>query len=191
MSTINWKKLPSAYGLHILLTCVGFTLALPFVWMVLTSLKPLKDVDSESWFPTPGADGRVRLLWSNYRDVFDTTRSTDVTGKIASVEPAAKGAATLAIIPDNGNETVVHTTDRKTRFTDPATGAPLLDAATGKPLLPGQLAEGQSLRVNRPAGEGVSRFAKSFDYRFTGSLSEEDRLSAGRAIEILARDKNR
>ena len=138
---VKMSKFLSTYGLHILLTCVGFTLALPFVWMVLTSLKPLKDVDSENWFPDDG-----RLRWENYRDVFDTTASTDVMGEVAGITPSAKGPATLTIIPANGNETVTHTPDRKTRFTDPE---------TGEPVAAGDVASGATLRVQRPAGEGV------------------------------------
>jgi multiple sugar transport system permease protein len=40
-----------------------FSLALPFVWMVLTSLKPLAEVGVEEWLPS-------RPVWSNYAEVF-------------------------------------------------------------------------------------------------------------------------
>ena len=49
--------------LHIVLTVIALTLVLPFVWMVLTSLKALEEVGLESWFPQT-------FLWGNYRDVF-------------------------------------------------------------------------------------------------------------------------
>ncbi|MEM9295881.1 MAG: carbohydrate ABC transporter permease [Planctomycetota bacterium] len=50
---------------HVLLTALGFTLVLPFAWMVLTSFKGLGDVGQESWLP--GDDG-----WQpgNYLEVF-------------------------------------------------------------------------------------------------------------------------
>jgi multiple sugar transport system permease protein len=38
---------------------------LPFVWMVLTSLKPLKEVGLENWLPT-------QYIWRNYIDAFQT-----------------------------------------------------------------------------------------------------------------------
>jgi len=135
------KRFFSTYGLHLLLAALGFAFALPFVWMVLTSLKPLKDVDSESWFP---ADGRFR--WENYRDVFDTALATDVIGTLQSTEPTPKGATTLAILPANSDDPVTLTTDRKTRFTNPSTGAPIaLD----------ELTPGDPLRAIRPAGDGI------------------------------------
>lgn len=52
--------------LHIFLVAVGLTFALPFLWMVLTSLKPLAEVGLENWLP----EG-LRLRWGNYRDVFN------------------------------------------------------------------------------------------------------------------------
>lgn len=135
------NKFFSTYGLHLLLTCLGFTLALPFVWMVLTSLKPLEDVDSEDWFP---ADKQLR--WENYQDVFDTSLSTDVTGELQSITPAPKGATTLTITPHNGNEPLTLTTDRKTRFTD---------TTSGQPLALADLTPGDDVRAIRPAGDGV------------------------------------
>jgi multiple sugar transport system permease protein len=53
----------SLSGLHLVLVVLAFTMVLPFVWMVLTSLKPLAEVGVESWLPT-------KVQWSNYREVF-------------------------------------------------------------------------------------------------------------------------
>jgi ABC-type glycerol-3-phosphate transport system permease component len=53
----------SGAGLLALLTLVAVTLVLPFVWMILTSLKPLDETALEGWLPT-------RVLWSNYLEVF-------------------------------------------------------------------------------------------------------------------------
>ena len=50
-------------ALHLLLAGIALTLVLPFIWMVLTSLKELEEVGLESWLPNT-------FLWSNYRDVF-------------------------------------------------------------------------------------------------------------------------
>ena len=38
--------------LHVVLTALCFAAILPFLWMVLTSLKPLSQVDSPNWLPT-------------------------------------------------------------------------------------------------------------------------------------------
>ncbi len=53
----------SLSGLHLVLVLLAFTMVLPFVWMVLTSLKPLGEVGVENWLPT-------QVMWSNYREVF-------------------------------------------------------------------------------------------------------------------------
>jgi multiple sugar transport system permease protein len=53
----------SAIGLHITLTAVSTLVMLPFLWMVLTSLKTLPEVGVNSWLPaTP--------QWANYKEVF-------------------------------------------------------------------------------------------------------------------------
>jgi ABC-type glycerol-3-phosphate transport system permease component len=49
---------------HWLLAALSFTLALPFLWMVLTSLKPLSEVGLENWWP-------MAFRWSNYGRVVD------------------------------------------------------------------------------------------------------------------------
>lgn len=43
---------------------MAFALVLPFLWMVLTSLKPLGEVGSDNWLPSI-------FHWHNYADVFD------------------------------------------------------------------------------------------------------------------------
>lgn len=48
---------------QILAAALGFTLLLPFVWMILTSLKSLAEVDAPSWIP-------AIPQWGNYLDVF-------------------------------------------------------------------------------------------------------------------------
>ena len=49
--------------LHMLLAGISLTFALPFVWMVLTSLKPLSEIGVGSWLPG-------KPLWGNYAEVF-------------------------------------------------------------------------------------------------------------------------
>ena len=49
--------------LHVLLTGLGLLMTLPFVWMVLTGLKPLSEVAAENWLPS-------EFQWSNFREVF-------------------------------------------------------------------------------------------------------------------------
>lgn len=50
-------------GLHLLLTALSLGMIAPFVWMALTSLKPLGEVGDESWLP-------VVWRWENYAEVF-------------------------------------------------------------------------------------------------------------------------
>jgi len=68
LSRAYWAATLSRYltagGLHILLAAISFTMVLPFVWMVLTSLKPLAEVGLEDWIPSA-------TRWGNYREVFD------------------------------------------------------------------------------------------------------------------------
>ncbi len=46
------RRYLGALPLHATLTVVGLLLFLPFLWMVLTSLKPLDQVGDEGWLPT-------------------------------------------------------------------------------------------------------------------------------------------
>jgi len=48
---------------HLLLSAIGLVMILPFVWMVLTGLKPLSEVASENWIPK-------EFQWENFREVF-------------------------------------------------------------------------------------------------------------------------
>ena len=57
------RRVASTSSLHFLLAAIALTLVLPFVWMVLTSLKALEEVGLESWLPKT-------LLWGNYAGVF-------------------------------------------------------------------------------------------------------------------------
>lgn len=50
-------------GLHLVLTLVGVFMILPFLWMVLTGLKPLSEIGLENWIPE-------QFRWENYREVF-------------------------------------------------------------------------------------------------------------------------
>jgi multiple sugar transport system permease protein len=55
---------PRLLVLHLLLVAIGLSMVLPFVWMVLTSLKPAREVDALSWLPSQWSFG-------NYREVFE------------------------------------------------------------------------------------------------------------------------
>ena len=59
------RRLAVNAAVHLLLAAVSLSLVLPFVWMVLTSLKPLEEVGIESWLPS-------RILRRNYAEVFQT-----------------------------------------------------------------------------------------------------------------------
>lgn len=53
----------SYYYNHTLLTLLSLLMALPFIWMVLTSLKPLAEVGASHWLPKD-------IQWENYKEVF-------------------------------------------------------------------------------------------------------------------------
>ena len=46
------RRFGAAWGLHAVLVAISFTLVLPFVWLILTSVKPLEQVGVGSWLPT-------------------------------------------------------------------------------------------------------------------------------------------
>ncbi|MEX0652769.1 MAG: carbohydrate ABC transporter permease [Phycisphaeraceae bacterium] len=60
------RRMLGLSALHLVLVALSFLLALPFVWMVLTSLKHLSEVGLESWLPGEGG-------WhpENYLEVFN------------------------------------------------------------------------------------------------------------------------
>lgn len=62
MKTIHSRTLRLML-LHLVLTLTALTLVIPFLWMVLTSLKSLEECGLESWLPNI-------CLWRNYSDVF-------------------------------------------------------------------------------------------------------------------------
>lgn len=59
---LPWSAL-RAWPRHLLLALLCLTMTLPFVWMVLTALKPLGEVESESWLPVEWRPG-------NFAEVF-------------------------------------------------------------------------------------------------------------------------
>ncbi|MEM8783149.1 MAG: carbohydrate ABC transporter permease [Planctomycetota bacterium] len=50
------KRFFGSIPLHLTLTAIGFTLFLPFLWMILTSLKPLDQIGADNWLPTLSAN---------------------------------------------------------------------------------------------------------------------------------------
>lgn len=48
---------------HLLVVALALTLCLPFMWMVLTSLKTLGEVNEDTWIPRS-------FQWNNYTEVF-------------------------------------------------------------------------------------------------------------------------
>src|SRR5688500_6073881 len=53
----------SAAALHIVLALVSLGMVIPFLWMILTSLKTLDEVGIPSWLPR-------FAQWDNYAEVF-------------------------------------------------------------------------------------------------------------------------
>ena len=57
------RRFAATGALHLVLVLVSLAMVLPFLWMVLTSLKPLVEVGLEDWLPS-------KPRWSNYMEVF-------------------------------------------------------------------------------------------------------------------------
>jgi ABC-type glycerol-3-phosphate transport system permease component len=57
------KRFASTGALHLVLMALSFLLVLPFLWMVLTSLKTLGEVGVGGWLPSSPR-------WENYAEVF-------------------------------------------------------------------------------------------------------------------------
>src|ERR1700722_9025017 len=53
----------SAFAVHIGLVVAATLMILPFVWMVLTSLKTAPETEMSKWFPSTAQ-------WHNYKDIF-------------------------------------------------------------------------------------------------------------------------
>jgi multiple sugar transport system permease protein len=72
-STQSLKPLLNATWLHVVLSAMAFVMCLPFLWMLLTSVKPLSEVGLESWLPTRVETTSVLgvSVPRNYVDVFD------------------------------------------------------------------------------------------------------------------------
>lgn len=134
------KKSAATFGLHILLAVVGFTFTLPFIWMVLTSLKPLKDVDSEDWLPTDR-----KLRFENYRDVFDTAPANVQVGEVINISTDDNEQTMYSIKRAADGEVETVPLERKTRFFN----------ETGREVPPADISKGMQVRMDRPAGDGV------------------------------------
>ncbi len=63
-SSFSLKAFLSLGGLHGSLILLSMSFILPFVWMILASLKPLEQVNAPSWIPVPNP-------WLTERDVRD------------------------------------------------------------------------------------------------------------------------
>ncbi len=64
-TSVARRRFLSASLLHLLLVLVSLSMVLPFVWMVLTSLKTLDETGDPSWLPRAAQ-------WNNYLKVFQT-----------------------------------------------------------------------------------------------------------------------
>jgi len=142
------KKSSSTFGLHILLATLGFMFTLPFLWMLLTSLKPLKDIESEDWLPSKDEVTQTRRFrFENYRDVFDTELANVQVGAVTGITRDAKsGAATFSIKRDIDGDVEHVAQDRKTKFFD----------SDGLEIPASAVAVGSHIRLERPRGDGVT-----------------------------------
>ncbi len=135
------RKSASTFGLHVLLAVIGFTFTLPFIWMVLTSLKPLKDVDTPDWLPQDRS-----FRFENYRDVFDTNPANVQIGEVVEIASDDAGLPVYSIRRDLDGIVESVVLDRKTRLFNRA----------GLEVPRQEVAPGMHVRLDRPAGDGVS-----------------------------------
>ena len=61
---------PGAFLTYAALLLLSVAFCLPFVWLVLSSLKPADEIYAGTWLPS-------RWMWSNYGDVFDAAPVLD------------------------------------------------------------------------------------------------------------------
>ena len=65
LPTQKSRRLPfGTIALYIALTALAVLFCIPFVWLVLTSLKPPAEVFSPGWIPS-------EWRWDNYREIFE------------------------------------------------------------------------------------------------------------------------
>lgn len=64
MKNTNKSEYGRQLAYHVLLSALAFTLTVPFLWMLLTSIKPLSEVGLDNWWPNS-------VQWANYLRVFE------------------------------------------------------------------------------------------------------------------------
>lgn len=64
MKNTNKSEYGKHVAYHVLVSALAFTLTVPFLWMLLTSIKPLSEVGLDNWWPNS-------VQWANYRRVFE------------------------------------------------------------------------------------------------------------------------
>ena len=121
-------------GLHVMLSILGFSMALPFLWMVMTSLKTADEVGSDDLLPSV-------WQWRNYRDVTDDSTAVALQGSVESIDASA-------------NRLTVLDADTDLPTTVDVTG-PTRILADGTPTSLQQLTPGTRVGVYRDAGEGI------------------------------------
>ena len=72
------KRLLGSIPLHLTLTAIGFTLFVPFLWMILTSLKPLDQIGADNWLPTLSANTDAG---QSSEDAVEAVRQTVAAGQ--------------------------------------------------------------------------------------------------------------
>lgn len=73
-SRMPLRPLMGSAGMHALLSVAALLMCLPFLWMVLTSLKPLSEVGLDTWLPSRVETTQLAgglTVPQNYADVFD------------------------------------------------------------------------------------------------------------------------
>lgn len=131
-STRKFRLFFGGSVLHLICLGLAITMALPFLWMLLTSLKPLSEVEDPNWLPSSPK-------WSNYAEVFDTTPPKTFDGTVTSISP------------DNTQVVLETETGPVTLPINNETGI----VYEGQVLQATNLEVGMAVRIDREAGPGI------------------------------------
>jgi multiple sugar transport system permease protein len=118
--------------LHLVCLALAMTMTLPFLWMLLTSLKSIEEIEDPAWLPKSAR-------WSNYAEVFDTTPPKTFDGTVVSVAP------------DNTEVVLDTETGPVTLPINNETGI----VFEGQVLQASNLEAGMEVRIDRAAGPGI------------------------------------
>lgn len=119
-------------SLHLVCLALAVSMVVPFVWMILTSLKSIDEVGLDTWLPRSAQ-------WRNYAEVFDTSPPKSYTGVVQQVADD-NSQVTLRV---NDSDVTLPIDNETSMFHN----AKVLQVTNLKP--------GMEVRIERQAGPGI------------------------------------